>query len=264
MPKLKLRSKLRLKIPVKKRYEKNMLLSALSILLAATIISIIKGATFSTIIPFQTITIPIINGITVILCLILFFINENYRLQSVILFIQAILTTLTGYETLGTFLYSAMLILLFCNKFFVTNARKKISIISICWLLTLTSLIPLDISRFLLALLLTAFFAGFYAYIYAKLEDNLHLFVPIKPIFNKTIKLPEVGSKIILSDFGLTKRQINFLKDYMYTKLNYKEIADKYMVSISTVKKDMTDIFSIFGVQNKNELTLLLSQYKLV
>ena len=50
----------------------------------------------------------------------------------------------------------------------------------------------------------------------------------------------------------------------MYTKLSYKEIADKYMVSISTVKKDMTDIFSIFGVQNKNELTLLLSQYKLV
>ena len=157
-----------------------------------------------------------------------------------------------------------MLILLFCNKFFVTNARKKISIISICWLLTMTSLIPLDISRFLLALLLTAFFAGFYAYIYTKLEDNLHLFVPIKPIFNQTIKLPEVGSKIILSDFDLTKRQINFLKDCMYTKLSYKEIADKYMVSISTVKKDMTDIFSIFGVQNKNELTLLLSQYKLV
>ena len=65
-------------------------------------------------------------------------------------------------------------------------------------------------------------------------------------------------------DFGLTKRQINFLKDYMYTKLSYKEIAEKYVVSISTVKKDMTDIFSIFGVQNKNELTLLLSQYKLV
>ena len=65
-------------------------------------------------------------------------------------------------------------------------------------------------------------------------------------------------------DFGLTKRQINFLKDYMYTKLSYKEFAEKYVVSISTVKKDMTDIFSIFGVQNKNELTLLLSQYKLV
>ena len=62
-------------------------------------------------------------------------------------------------------------------------------------------------------------------------------------------------------DFGLTKRQINFLKDYMYTKLSYKEIAEKYVVSISTVKKDMADIFCKFNVKNINELYFLLSQF---
>ena len=48
----------------------------------------------------------------------------------------------------------------------------------------------------------------------------------------------------------------------MRNKLSYKELSEKYFVSISTVKKIFADIFKIFNVSNIEELRLLLLQYQ--
>ena len=44
--------------------------------------------------------------------------------------------------------------------------------------------------------------------------------------------------------------------------MSYKEISEKYYVSISTVKKIFAEVFKIFNVSNIEELRILLLQYQ--
>ena len=155
-----------------------------------------------------------------------------------------------------------MFLLLFANKFFTTNAKKKISIFVVIWILTVLSLIPFGIQRFFLELVISFFFAGFYAYVYKKMEHTLSVFIPAKNNLESLINLPERGSKINLEEFGLSERQINLVKDYLTNKTGYKELGQKYFMSTSTVKKDMNDVFKKFDVKNINELYLLLIQFE--
>lgn len=237
-----------------------MLATAFAVLVTATILSIINDNDIPTVIPNHTVVVPVINALCALVCLILFFIKENYKLQCLILFVQGICTALTGYEVLGAFLYSAMFIILFCNKFFTTQALKKVLFLSFFWLLTLLSLIPFGLQRFVLELVISAFFAGFYAYIYKKLEHLLAVLVPAKDT-DISVVLPERGSEITLEDFGLTERQIKLTKDYMESKSSYKDLSAKYYLSVSSVKKEMASVFAKFSVRNINELYFLLAQY---
>lgn len=245
----------------KKKYEKLMILSAFIMLVMATVFSINNNNYVTTIIPFRTTIVPIINGATAFLCFILLFIKENYRLQSLILFIQGICTAITGYEILGAFLYSAMFVILFVNKFFTTNTKKKLIILVCIWILTIFSLLVISYTRFITVLIISFFFATFYAYIYKKTEDILSIFVPTKTNFLSNNALPKQGEELFLSKFDLSERQIILLKDFIKNKSTYNNLAKKYNVSISTVKKDMADIFTKFNVANNNELFILLSQF---
>lgn len=245
----------------KKKYEKLMILSAFIMLVMATVFSINNNNYVTTIIPFRTTIVPIINGATAFLCFILLFIKENYRLQSLILFIQGICTAITGYEILGAFLYSAMFVILFVNKFFTTNTKKKLIILVCIWILTIFSLLAISYTRFITVLIISFFFATFYAYIYKKTEDILSIFVPTKTNFLSNNALPKQGEELFLSKFDLSERQIILLKDFIKNKSTYNNLAKKYNVSISTVKKDMADIFTKFNVANNNELFILLSQF---
>ena len=166
----------------KKKYEKLMLLTAFILLFIATIISFKNKNFLPTIIPFRAIIVPIINATSALLCFILLFIKENYRLQCLILFVQGICTALTGYELLGAFLYSAMFVLLFVNKFFTNKPKKKLIFLVSVWILTNFSLLPISKLRFLIAFVISSFFAAFYAYVFKKLEDILSVFIPAKKV----------------------------------------------------------------------------------
>ena len=124
------------------------------------------------------------------------------------------------------------------------------------------SLIPFGIQRFILELVISFFFAGFYAYVYKKMEHTFSIFIPAKNNLEILNKLTERGSKIKLEEFGLSERQIKFVKDYLKNKSSYKELSEKYFISTSTVKKDMNDVFTKFNVKNINELYLLLIQFE--
>ena len=79
---------------------------------------------------------------------------------------------------------------------------------------------------------------------------------------NNTIIGKPAGSTISLSEYGLNERQSNFVIENIHNKLSYKEISEKYFVSISTVKKIFAEVFKIFNVSNIEELRILLLQYQ--
>ena len=45
--------------------------------------------------------------------------------------------------------------------------------------------------------------------------DSVEIFIPVKNDSQIIDKLPERGSKINLEEFGLSERQIKFVKDYL-------------------------------------------------
>ncbi|MBQ4123972.1 sporulation transcriptional regulator SpoIIID, partial [bacterium] len=175
--------------------------------------------------------------------------------------VQGICTAITGYELLGAFLYSAMFVILFVNKFFTTNTKKKLLILIGIWVLTIFCLLPISYTRFFTELIISVFFTTFYAYIYKKTEDILSVFIPTKKSFDSNNTLPNQGEEIFLKDYNLTERQIILLKDFIENKSTYIKLSKKYNISISTVKKDMAVIFTKFNVANNNELFILLSQF---
>ena len=71
------------------------------------------------------------------------------------------------------------------------------------------------------------------------------------------------GTEIQLSSLGMTERQVNFIYDYIMENLNYKELSEKYHVSLSTVKREFTEVYKIIGVTKLEELHILLIQYKI-
>ena len=55
---------------------------------------------------------------------------------------------------------------------------------------------------------------------------------------------------------------MDFILDNLHENCSYKDLSEKYFVSLSTVKKDFSELFKIFGVTKLEELHLLLLQYK--
>ena len=87
--------------------------------------------------PNPKISVFVINSVCALICICLTIFPHNVVLQCSILFIQAITTTLTNYEMLGTFLYAAFIILCFCNGFFKTKLKEKIAAIIFVWFIVL-------------------------------------------------------------------------------------------------------------------------------
>ena len=55
--------------------------------------------------------------------------------------------------------------------------------------------------------------------------------------------------------------RINLVLEYIDSKKSYSELSRQFNISLSTVKKDMTEIFEKFDVQNIRDLHILLIQY---
>lgn len=235
---------------------------AFLVLVTASILSFILEPEYRTIIPFPKYSIPVINTSSALLCLLALINPKWHWSQYLICFIQAISTTLTGYEHLGTFIYSALIIILFCNGAFKSKPKLKISIMMSIWILTLLGLIPFGIPRMILAYAVSFFYGAFYYFIYTKLKTMLSPLLPAASV-QSSIELPPPGSEISFKDYGLTERQIKFVTEYIKDGVSYNFLVEKYFVSLSTVKSEMASIFRIFGVKNKEDLRILLLQYRI-
>lgn len=230
--------------------------------------------THLTVIPKPEYTIFFINAISAILALLLCIFPKNWQAMVSLLLFQSISTTITGYDTLGTFLYSGCIILCFCNGFFKKSLKIKILGFILIWALVLAgygfyAIHNQDpefngirgVYRLLLEIAVSIFFFGFYFYIYKKLEVLLVTLVPAKTVINTNEKLPAAGSTIYLSEFNLTERQAKLVLEYLATQKNYEALSEQFFISKSTVKKDMTEVFEKFSVTNLKELHILLLQY---
>ena len=129
-------------------------------------------------------------------------------------------------------------------------------------IVTLLLTYPHGIKSMLVAMGYSCFCFTFYLWIYSILKVKLSCLIPHNVRENNTIIGKPAGSKISLSDYNLNERQRTFLMEHIHNKMSYKEISEKYFVSLSTVKKIFADIFKIFNVSNIEELRILLLQYQ--
>ena len=240
-------------------------LAAVLILITATGVSIYSTPDPYTIIPKVKITVPIINALCAVLAFVLLFIPRNTFLECAILAMQAVTTCLTGYESLGIFLYTAMILILFCDGFFKKHAFRRILILFVAWFLVLPGIIPHGIERYILAITQSIFTLAFYCFIYKKLETLLK---PLMTLYIPESTCPAVkdikkGDKLSLTSCGLNEREVQFTFDFLVNNKTYRQIADEQYVSISTVKKVMADVLKKIGVRNQNDLKILLLQYKI-
>lgn len=214
------------------------------------------------VIPYLDIVLPIVNTSSALFAYYLLFRPNFIKGQCVLTFVQSVFTTITGYEGLGTFLYIALIFVLFCNGFFKKKQKRFYVILTICWFVIILGVIPFGIERFIIEVAVSVFFLGFQIYLYNKYKEILKSLLPVSELKSQTA-LPNPGEKLYLNKLGLTERQVKIIDLYLKNNYSYQEIADICYVSVSTIKKDMINIFSLFGVKNIKELNILLLQYDL-
>ncbi len=207
------------------------------------------------------IVIPVVHFACAFLTLILIF-RPNTYVMIAILLIESELTILTDYQELGAFFFYAAVILILCKDLIVNRSKNKLIIMFIGHFITLCLTYTHGIKFMLIAMGYSCFCFAFYLWIYSILKAKLSCLFPMNVRENNTIIGKPAGSTIKLSDYNLNERQRTFLMEHIHNKMTYKELSEKYFVSISTVKKIFADIFKIFNVSNIEELRILLLQYQ--
>lgn len=94
------------------------------------------------------------------------------------------------------------------------------------------------------------------------MKNSLANYLPPSMV-DSEINLPKLGNPISLSDYNLSNRQKEILSEYLKYGTSYKNLAQKFIVSESTVKTEMARIQKQFGVKNREDLRVLLLQYEL-
>lgn len=236
-------------------------------LAAGTALNIVFGADFpGSIVPHTNIVTPCVNGFCTLLCLLFMFFPYQQRLLLLILSIQSIYDVLTGFEILGLFHFSLILMILFCKGFFMRKPLLKISVLLTVWFLLLLSLIPFGIERLIFAIVVTIFMLSAFIYIHYLLIDKLAYLLPsMAPKPDKiNIDIRTLGHTLNLEQMGFTERQRKCIMAYRGKAPTYKELGEELCVSESTIKLEMRNICNVFGVKNREELTLLLSRYEII
>lgn len=220
-----------------------------------------------TIIPFHTIVIPAIHIISSIICFCVFLFPKKEILLHIILLLETILSSLTGLETIGVFLFTIFIILFYFSDSF-SGKRKKWLILSfyLTFTIVLSGSVLYGKERFPIAVGCTYFFASaIYCIILTykrKLQDILPL-IQQELYISKDVPLPKAGEIMYLKDYDISDRQKMILYEVIVNNKTYGEIAIKYSLSTSLVKKDMAGILQYFGCKNASSLKLVLNQFVL-
>lgn len=224
----------------------------------AFILSLLLEPDSQTWIPYTQVSVPIVNGMCAFLCIVLIIKPELKWIETSILFVQSFFTLWTGYETLGLFLYSTLIFLLFCHGFFKEHLKKRILLIILLWLLILTGIIPHGLARTILTYATAMFMLAVYYVVYFSLKDFLSPLLPVQNDEAK-IKLLPTDTKIDLNKCGLTETELKLLKYFLENDSTYEEMSEIFYMSNSTIKKYMSMVIKKFGVKNNTELKQLLS-----
>lgn len=209
----------------------------------------------------SSILIPWIHVFCAALSFFLIF-KPNDTLLIIILNIESTLLLLTDYAQLGIFFFWATVILIITKDLYKNKNKLIISLLSVLHVLSLLGSYTHGWKFTFISIANSIFCFVFYNWIYSILKAKLSCFLPSNVSNNQTIHNKKPGEIIKLSDYNLTERQINFILENVHNNLSYKEISDKYFVSISTVKKTFAEVYKIFNVNKLEELRILLLQYQ--
>lgn len=220
-----------------------------------------------TIVPFHQIVIPVTHIISTVVSLFIFLFPRKQMILYIVILFQTILLSLTGLEIIGVFLFSLIIFQIYLNSNLHLK-RQKIIIILMYLLFTivLSGSIVYGKERFFIALGHTYFFASaIYCIILINKQKLKHSMPLIQQelYIGQNIKLPSPGEILYLSDYNLTERQKSILFESITKNKSYGEIAMKYNLSLSLVKKEMTNILQYFGCKNINSLKIVFNQFEI-
>ncbi len=249
------------------KIEKSVLYERLMIFFAAVVqvigffISItIEDYTYS-FLPYCKIIVPVVNISCAVICFFLVFFYKIRFMQSVVLFIQGITMTLNNLMFLGLYLYFFGIALLFCYGYLKTGMRKKVILCLTPLFLSLFVILPVSRSKFFMALAYSLFLSFAFSHIYSVLKNSLFDLFPFLSKKISKIDLPHPENQLRLSEYGILGRQSKLVQEFLNGETNYKKLAEIFIISESTVKREMTEICRKLGVENATMLRLLLNQY---
>ena len=242
---------------------------AIIILLAGTLCSVLfeDPSIKNSIFPNPEVSIPFLNALSLFFAVCLFIFPKFEFLCYIVLIPQIIATTMTGHETLGVFLYVLFLAILFFEQRLSYKVKNLFMILSlIIFLIVLLGVLPYGIVRFCMAFAETIFFVTTFLSFYISIKEKLNSLIPeinSKLYFSNDIKLPKSGEVVSLKEIGLTKRQSELLILFVTKDFSYTQLAQKTDISVSIIKKEMSDCLTIFGCRNIATLRIILSNFQL-
>ncbi|MDR2956208.1 MAG: hypothetical protein LBV43_14130 [Prevotella sp.] len=232
----------------------------------ATILALIYGADFvASVIPFASIITPCINGLCTVIAFLLIFNPHWFALFYAMLFVQSLHLVFLGFDVIGLGLYIFLNFILFCKGFYKSFFKLKVFLCLAIWVLMIIHILSFSWDRVFIGFAATLFVTSTYVCIYYLPRDRLSYLLSNTPIdkMNSVYQLPEPGSSLCLQDLGLSERQCGCIEACLTGSVLYKVLADRYLTSESTIKKEMASMFKFFGVTDRESLMLLLSQYKI-
>lgn len=210
----------------------------------------------------SSIVIPATHILCATLCLFLCF-KPSDKLFITIVMVESFLLVLTNYAMLGIFFFYAAIILIICKGLFPKNQKHVIVYLAIMHCISLFGGLTRGWQHTLINIGYSAFSLFFYLWIYYILKARFSCYLPKNVTNNQTIINQKQGEELSLSEYNLSERQINFILANLHDNLSYKEISEKYFVSISTVKKEFAGVYKVFNVTKLEELRILLLQYQI-
>ena len=252
-----------MRVDKKVLYERLMIFFAAIVQCIGFVISIVIEDFSKSFLPHFEIIVPIANISCSLICLYLVLFPKVRILQSAVLFIQGIILTLNNMIFLGIFLYCFGISLLFCYGYLKTKKQQKLIFSVIPLFLTLFAIIPTSASTFFMALAYTLFLLFSYIHLYNCIKSHLFDLFPFLSTKISTAILPTPGNIINFSEYGLSERQEKIIKEFLKDETNYKQLAETFITSESTIKQEMKRICKIFGVENAAMLKLLFKQYNI-
>ena len=245
-------------------YERLMILFAAIVQSVGFVISITVESYSNSFLPYCRIVVPIANISCAAICFFLVAFPKFRFMQSVVSFIQGIVMTLNNLMFLGIFLYFFGIALLFCYGYLNTKRQVRYVLSILPLMLSFFIILPKSLPKFFMAFSYSLFLTFAFLHLYFTVKNSLLDLFPFLSDKISTAKLPKHGETLNLKNYELSERQIEITKEFLKGTTNYKKLAECFVISESTVKKEMSNVCKKFGVDNSTVLLLLLKQYEII
>lgn len=181
-----------------------------------------------------------------------------------LLLIESVLTVLTSYTQLGIFFFYGCIFTILCKDMYPKRNKQVIAVLVFIHIVSLSLTYTHGIPKMCINFFSSAFFFTFFLWIYMMLKAKLSCYLLHNVIQNEILGDKHRGDELKLSDYNLSERQVQLLLDNLYNNLSFKQLSEKYFVSVSTVKSEFAGIYKIFEVTKLEELRILLLQFQVV